>query len=313
MKDNEEYLLANSKRIVTTYLRGPLDAAAWDMGTVFEDQLDGSHKNVTVSSDAVEDADVSSGTEAVSRVIERNSEEFHKANSGFGKTWDGRPVQKGFGSFGRIGTMYQEVTVPLDDHGGCRPAFDREVDTAEWVPPAVDACRADKDVYDADDLATLRRRSRVDAGWICPRSIENSVGRILLEFPVESREVMVGCVGVPEVDDGFQEQNFFRSVADVNVCSVSSPDARTNSDMTMQSTDMMEDVVPTLHGGCTSLQLDFECSDCWVSLFTSVWRPSHAIRIYTWKSSLRRFQTFREVFSGELVKIACRMVWDAIT
>ncbi|KAH6947430.1 hypothetical protein HPB50_018917 [Hyalomma asiaticum] len=43
---------------------------ACDMGSVHEDQIDDPHKNVTFSSDGGEDADISSGTEAVSRGIE---------------------------------------------------------------------------------------------------------------------------------------------------------------------------------------------------------------------------------------------------
>ncbi|KAH6926153.1 hypothetical protein HPB50_015361 [Hyalomma asiaticum] len=104
-----EYPLADSMAIVTNYSCGPLDAAAWDMGTVVEDQLDGSHKNVTFSSDGGEDVDVSSGTEVVSPGIERISGEFHKGHSGFEKKWDGRPIEKVFGSFGRMGTMYEEA------------------------------------------------------------------------------------------------------------------------------------------------------------------------------------------------------------
>ncbi|KAH6936090.1 hypothetical protein HPB50_013136 [Hyalomma asiaticum] len=128
--------------IVTNHSCGPLDAAAWDMGTVVEDQLDGSHKNVTFSSDGGEDVDVSSGTEVVSPGIERISGEFHKGHSGFEKKWDGRPIEKGFGSFGRIGTMYEEVTVPLDNYRLCHMNFEIEVDATECVPITVGTCGA---------------------------------------------------------------------------------------------------------------------------------------------------------------------------
>ncbi|KAH6924583.1 hypothetical protein HPB50_019621 [Hyalomma asiaticum] len=145
------------------------------MGSVYEDQLE-SHKNVTSTWDVSEDGDISCGTGAVSRDSERNFDEFSEASSGFESMGNKRPTETGSGSFGRISKIQEEVTAPFDDHGGCRAAFDREVDTAECVSLAVDACGVDMDVYDADDLPTMRRRSRVDAEWICPRMVERSVG-----------------------------------------------------------------------------------------------------------------------------------------
>ncbi|KAH6922071.1 hypothetical protein HPB50_008782 [Hyalomma asiaticum] len=159
------------------------------MGSVYEDTVE-SHKDL-MASNGREDCDASCGIEADSRGAVRNHDEFHDANSIFESVGSERPTEKGPGSFLRISKIHEEVTVPLDDHGGCRVAFDREVDTAECVPLVVDTCRADMDACDADDLPAMRRRSRVDSEWICPRRVEKSVGGILLEFPVESREGMV--------------------------------------------------------------------------------------------------------------------------
>ncbi|KAH6946214.1 hypothetical protein HPB50_012209 [Hyalomma asiaticum] len=81
--------------------------------------------------------------------------------------------------------------MPLGNYGEYRTNFEKEVDTAECALPAVGTRRAGMVDYHADDLLTMRRRSRVGAEWICRRWLEKSVGGILLEFPVESREGMV--------------------------------------------------------------------------------------------------------------------------
>ncbi|KAH6940019.1 hypothetical protein HPB50_024021 [Hyalomma asiaticum] len=75
-----------------------------------------------------------------------------------------------------------------------------------------------------------------------------------------------------------------------------------------QSANVTKGVILTLFGKCASqqgLQFDFEGSDGWVHVSTSARRPSNVIRIYTWKSSLRRFQAFREVFSESELEPHC--------
>ncbi|KAH6923788.1 hypothetical protein HPB50_006925 [Hyalomma asiaticum] len=201
--------------------------------------------------------------QAVSRDSERHSGEFTDAIGCFESKGDERPTEKEFGFFERIGAVHEEVTEPLDDHGGCRAELEREVGTIECVSPVGDTCGAGIVECHADDLVVREGSSQADANGVCLSEEENSARVLLLGFAVEQNEVLVPYAGVPEVDAGLKAQHL-QSIADVNVSSVASPDARTNSDRTLQSIDMMEDVVPTLHGGCTSLQLDFECSDCWL-------------------------------------------------
>ncbi|KAH6937770.1 hypothetical protein HPB50_004031 [Hyalomma asiaticum] len=178
------------------------------------------------------------------------------------------------------------------------------------------------------------------------------VGGILLEFPVESREGMVEdhadglhlnvlilckvsadrvCLSemrVPERysnnaegGDSVAAQDFLSDV-EANASGVSTYEADTfpvelREFIILQPTpsaNVTKGAILTLLGKCASQQgLQFDGSDGWVHVSTSARRPSNVIRIYTWKSSLRRFQAFREVFSGEHVKIASRMVWDAVT
>ncbi|KAH6927760.1 hypothetical protein HPB50_008201 [Hyalomma asiaticum] len=118
MRDNEEYPLADSKVIVTSYSCGLLDAASCDMGSVAEEQLYGSHQNVMVTSESGEDGDVACGTQAVSQDSERHSEEFTDAIGCFESKGDEPPAEKGFGSYERIGDTRRGNSA-LDDHGGC--------------------------------------------------------------------------------------------------------------------------------------------------------------------------------------------------
>ncbi|KAH6930079.1 hypothetical protein HPB50_008938 [Hyalomma asiaticum] len=317
---------------VTNYSCGPLDAAASDMGTVVEDQLDGSHKNVMLTSDSGEDGDVSGGTEAVGRNSERRSEEFTDAIDCFQSKEGEHSREKvlGFGAFRELSTNH-EVRMPLGNYGEYRTNFEREVDTAECALPAVGTRRADMVDHHADDLPTMRRRSRVDTEWICRRWLEKSVGGILLEFPVESREGMVEdhadglhlkglilckvsadrvCLSemrVPERYSNNAEGGYslaaqdFLSDVEANASGVSTYEAGTfpvelREFIVLQprpSGNITKGTILTLLGKCASQQgLQFDGSDCWVRLFTSARRPSHVIRIYTRKFSLRRFQVF---------------------
>lgn len=349
--DNVEDPLENSTKIVTNYSCGPLDAAACDMGSVFEDKLE-SHKDVT-SSNGRADCDASCGIEADSRGAVRNRDEFHDANSIFESKHVERSTEKilGFGAFKESSTNH-EVRVPLGNYGEYRTNFEKVVDTAECAPPAVGTHRADMVDYHADDVSTMRRRSRVDSEWICPRRVEKSVGGILLEFPVVSREGMVEdhadglhlkglircrfstdqvCISemrVPERysnnaegGDSLTGQDCLSDM-EANTSGVSTHEAETfpvelREFVVLQprpSANMTKGANLTLLGKYAWQQgLMFDGSDSWVRVFTSARRPDHFICIYTWKSGLRRFQAFRGLFSVEHVKISCRMVWDAIT
>ncbi|KAH6947446.1 hypothetical protein HPB50_019035 [Hyalomma asiaticum] len=80
--------------------------------------------------------------EADIRDSERHSGEVTDPIGCFESKGDEPPTEKGFGSFERIGEVDEEVTVPLDDHGGCRAVFESEVGTTECVSLAVDTCGA---------------------------------------------------------------------------------------------------------------------------------------------------------------------------
>ncbi|KAH6933934.1 hypothetical protein HPB50_019126 [Hyalomma asiaticum] len=222
MRDNEEYPLADSKVIVTSYSCGPLDAAYCDMGSVAEEQLDGSHQNVMVTSESGEDGDVACGTQAVSQDSERHSEEFTDAIGCFESKGDELPAEKGFGSYERIGEVHEEVTVPLDDHGGCRAASEREVGTIKCLSPVGDTCGAVMVECHADDLVVREGSSQDDANGVYSSEEENSARVLLLAFAVEQIEVLVPYAGVPEVDVGFKAREFLRNIADVNASSAAS-------------------------------------------------------------------------------------------
>ncbi|KAH6929122.1 hypothetical protein HPB50_023514 [Hyalomma asiaticum] len=242
--------------------------------------------------------------------------------------------------------------MPLGNYGEYCTNFEREVDTAECALPAVGTRRADMVDYHADDLPTMRRRSRVDAEWICRRWLEKSVGGILLEFPVESREGMVEdhadglhlqglilckvsadrvCLSEMRVPERYSNnaeggdrvaaQDFLSDVeANASGVSTYEPDTfpvELREFIILQPTpsaNVTKGVILTLLGKCASQQwLQFDGSDGWVHVSTSARRPSHFMRICKRKSGLRRSQAFRGVFSVENAKISCRMVWDAIT
>ncbi|KAH6930162.1 hypothetical protein HPB50_011264 [Hyalomma asiaticum] len=99
--------------------------------------------------------------------------------------------------------------MPLDDHDGCRAVFEREVGTTECVSPAVDTCGAGMVESHADDLVVREGSSQDDAKCgVCLSEEENGAIALLLETAVEQNEVMVWCVGVPEVDVGFKAREF---------------------------------------------------------------------------------------------------------
>ncbi|KAH6944870.1 hypothetical protein HPB50_005895 [Hyalomma asiaticum] len=193
----------NSKPNVASYLCGQLDAAACDMGTVYEDQMDDPHKNGTLTSGVSEDGGASCVTEAGNRDGERNVDEFNIANSIFESKEGERAVEKrlGFGAFRESTTSHKEVRMPPGNYGECRTNFEVEVDTAECVPPAVDTCGADMVDYHADGLPIIRGKSRVDANGVCPTEVENNAKGLLQERREEMK-------AEPATNDGVDWKGF---------------------------------------------------------------------------------------------------------
>ncbi|KAH6928406.1 hypothetical protein HPB50_015499 [Hyalomma asiaticum] len=193
MRENEEYPLADSKVIVTSYVCGPLDAADCDIGSVYEDQIDDPHRDRTITSGSREDDDVSSGVEAGSRESVRNRDEFHDANSIFQSEEGERSVEKKLGfAFCRESSRTDEVRRPLDGDDECHTNLDMGVANTDCVSPVGDTCGAGMVECHADDLAVREGSSQDDANGVCVSKEENRARVLLPEFQVESREVMVG-------------------------------------------------------------------------------------------------------------------------